>query len=156
MLSFRKILSFRSPIIHRLEYIDIVIDEKVLLLLTWDFEKKYSVSIPSIGKVYCNKSGAVIVKIPSHIHTVLVLVRNGWRKRKIQIQLAKVKLDSVTASMLIQQFQPFVMLQFQIAKPFVSKQIVGMELPAIAYRISNITVMSTNISFKDHNLSYHN
>lgn len=156
MVSFRKILSFRRPVIHRVEYIDIVIEDKVLLALEWDFKNKYSVSIPTIRKTYHSSSGAVIVKIPSHKEAVLVVIRNGWRRETFRIQLAKLKLDKTTASMLIRQFKPFDMPELQVRKPVVGGNIAGTELPPISYKRSSLYLSSNTISFKKRSISINN
>jgi hypothetical protein len=109
MISWRNLLDLRPPVIYKLEHLDIVIEEKILLLITWQFKRRYPLSIQGHKKKYRQKEEAVIVKLPAQLEQVKIIIGAGWRKRKVILHLKKVKLDEETRQYIIQQFKPFSM-----------------------------------------------
>jgi hypothetical protein len=114
MSLFKHLLSFKKPSLKNFDYIDIVIEDKMLLLLTWEFVRGYRLSIPSLRKSYYNPNSSVILKIPSQINEIKIIISSFWRKRQYTVRLKKVRLDTETAKYLIQQFKPMPITDLRI------------------------------------------
>src|SRR5690349_4990238 len=109
MALFRQLFHLRKPTISRLDYLDIVIQDKMLFLISWQFPRKYRLKISKHHKTYFSASGSVVVKLPPYTKSIHLTVSSVWRKTKITVPLKKVALDPQTAKWLIQQFNPMLM-----------------------------------------------
>jgi hypothetical protein len=106
---FLQVFNFRPPRIYNIDILDVVIEQHVLLLVSWEFKRKYCIHIKGIKKTYRSQHGSVVVKLPSTADNVQVTVRNFWRKRRFVTSLAKQKIDGPTAAALIQQLNPMLL-----------------------------------------------
>ena len=109
MSFIRNFFNFRKPIVSRLEYIDIVIQDKMLLLLSWEFPRRFWLRVSAPHKRYFSISGSVVLKIPKATTRIHVTVSNWWKKVHYTVELKKLSLDAITAKWLIHQLNPMQM-----------------------------------------------
>lgn len=105
--------------IYHLEYIDIVVQDKMLFLITWHFKKAYRLSLPQLKTSFRKKAGAFVLKIPDSVQTLDIRISNLWTKKKFRVGLKKHILDNVSAKQLIRQLNPFLMPDFLLREPSV-------------------------------------
>ena len=109
MLSITQLLNFRRPVIYHLDYLDVVVDDKKLLLISWKFRHCYTLSIPALKRRYVQKESAVVVKLTASTDKLVLCVSTFWRKRKYRIALQRVQLDEATSQLIIRHFKPLKM-----------------------------------------------
>lgn len=156
MKFFKKLLDFKKPTIINLDYLDIVLEDKRLFLLSWHFTRQYKLSIPSLKKKWNRQSGSVVFKIYNLNKPFKIVIASFLRKKIIIVNLKQLKLDPKTSASLIHQFYPFSMptslikeVKLNIAKPEI---ITPNE---IHNKYSHIVVHPFDVIIKDQNFNYH-
>jgi hypothetical protein len=104
---FRRLFDFHKPMIIDLEWIGLVVENKRLLLLCWQFGKDYRLSVPLLNKSWKGSSNAIVVKLPTFPEKLTVVIKSWWRRRTILIELKETALDPQSAATLIDAFRPF-------------------------------------------------
>lgn len=104
------IFQFRKPIFSELDFIDLIIDNKPLLLIVWKIKWATKVKIIPLNEKFKN-AGSFILKIPTDIEFIQIVAINLWRKNIREIQLKHTQLDDATSAFLIKQFQPLTTLE---------------------------------------------
>ena len=130
----RSLLSFRQPVVYNLDYLSIVIEDKILLMLTWKFKEKYVLSIPSLKRKYRRQESAVIIKVPSKAEVICVIISSFWRRRKFKVVLNRLKLDEETSRIIIRQFKPFQMPNMVLFPIIIKKQFAGIKTPILSLK----------------------
>lgn len=154
MSKLRYLFSLRAPVIYDLEYLDMVIQDKILLLISWHFKRPYLLSIPGLNKKYREKASAVIVKVPSHMEVVNIQISSAWRKKKITVVLRKWQLDEDTSQHIIQQFQPFRMPALTLPEIGIRDQELPSKSPIPLLKKYVLKVNSNQTNVKSDKLTY--
>jgi len=142
----KRALYFQKPVIYQLEYVDIVIAEKALFLVSWKFADKYKLSMPPLKKKYRSSRGSVVLKLPIHIDDIKLIVSTWWRKKEYTIHLKKIQLEPAIAEQLVQQFKPMAMLKLENANIGIIKKLSHTIIPVPANKISLPGVQLTHIA----------
>jgi hypothetical protein len=87
---------FRRPRVEFLDYIDVVVTQKPLLLISWTSKYPYLFEIPIVRKRYYTCSGSVLIKLPTGLETIEIIVRSLWRRRTYILHLKSFAIDSRT------------------------------------------------------------
>ncbi len=145
MSSLSKFFNFKAPVVYNLEHLDLVIEDKMLLLITWQFKGRYQLSIPTLKKKYRQRESAVLLKVPNHLNVVTIHVSTFWRKRKYKVVLKKLTLDEETSQFIIQQFKPFKMPVLNLAEIELKAQPSIMKLPIPTIYQPHLNIRSLNI-----------
>lgn len=150
----RFLFSFRKPVVYNLEHLDIVIENKPLLLLSWSCKRSYFISIKPLKRRYRNKELSVVLKVPTHIDHINVIISTIWRKRVFRIALRKLKLNQDTAQVLIHQFKPMKMPAVKQSEIQLRKlpKVIGTPLPVLRNR--NPVLKSSQIEMQSNKLVY--
>lgn len=101
---------FKQPVIYKLNYVDVLIKEKGLFLISWQFADNYKLSIGGIKKTYRFREGSVVLKMPQHVTELKLVISTWWRTKEYKIHLKKVQVDQAIANQLIQQLKPMPMI----------------------------------------------
>jgi hypothetical protein len=104
--AFRYFFLFRRPYFSQLDFIDLIIDNKAIFLIAWQIKRGHKIQIKPISKSHRRKEGALLLQIPSEIHSVEIIASNIWRKTRKTIYLKHTHFDDVSSSSLIKQFKP--------------------------------------------------
>lgn len=137
------------------DFIDIVLEKKSLLLLSWEFADPYYLRIKELNKSSTSKNGAIILKVPTHINKIKIIISTTWRKKTINIDLKKVTLTKEVSELLIQQLNPLIIPEimlkaFQITndlKPVITIPIVNYKNNSFQVKLKNIVLNSENIIY---------
>lgn len=141
MFFIRWLFDFRKPKILHLDFIDVVIADKMLLLLSWRLKRGHSLAIPVIGKKYSSRENAVVLKLPGHVDTVVITVSSFWRKTRYPLYLKKLKLDKGAADLLISRFRPFIMPSVSMKEVRTKKLEASVHLPVVTGHQRSLLVM---------------
>ncbi len=94
--TLRHLLDFRQPGFRHLDCIDLVLENKLLLLVSWDATHAGKIRIRPGKAVYRKSSGAAIIKLPAGTEAIDIILYNTWRSTKTSIHLKKVTVDQAT------------------------------------------------------------
>jgi hypothetical protein len=103
---FRYLVLFKKPSLSSLDYIDIIIEEKPVFLISWSAKNAYKVKLKPFNTTYWKKQVSLLLQTPPQLAFVELIVSNLWRDTKIKIELKHTKLDDKTASLLLKHFNP--------------------------------------------------
>lgn len=154
MSKLRYLFNFRAPVVYDLEHLDIVIEDKMLLLISWQFKRPYLLSIPSLKKKYRNQESAVVLKVPSHLDVISIYVSSGWRKKKYKVVLKKLSLDEGTSQYIIQQFQPFRMPELTLPEIIMKILPSIKKTPNPLLKKQKLELHSLNMNIKSEKFTY--
>lgn len=88
-----RLFDFRRPRIRELNCLELVLDNKRLLLVGWDAVPATGIRIRPGGARFRLSSGAAICKLPAGTTTVDILVQNVWRSKKERLSLKQLSVD---------------------------------------------------------------
>lgn len=128
-MRWKQLFSFRKPVIYHLDHLDLVIEDKMLLLLSWKFRHRYKISIPKLKKKYRSRKSAVVLKLPADIKKLEIIVSTFWRKRKFKVVLKKTKLTGEATQHLIRQFKPMKMPEVKVEEAKVNLNEASLNVP---------------------------
>jgi hypothetical protein len=154
MLFIKKLLDFSKPRFLKLDYIDIIIEEKTLFLVAWKSKRHHKVKIYPVNKIYYDHETAVVLKIPADTSEVTIILYSFWRKRKYRVFLKKVKLDKETAQHLITKFKPVEMLKLKTPVVNAVRTFRGMNLPVIVLKKQDFSINTPLIIINTDKLTY--
>jgi hypothetical protein len=78
----RRLFNFHRPRFRQLDCIDLVFENKLLLLLSWDIVYASKVCVRPGRTVYRKPTGAAVCKLPMGTDRVDIIVCNVWRSTK--------------------------------------------------------------------------
>lgn len=88
-----------------LDFIDLIIDDKPIFLISWKTENAHRLKIKSIKKSNYGPNGSVILRLPRKLDQLIIIVSNIWRKQVLHVQLMHTELDTTTASFLLKEIK---------------------------------------------------
>jgi hypothetical protein len=100
MKKIKRLFEFRRPHVQQLDCIDLVIENKIIFLVSWEFTHAWKLRLRPGKLKQRGSSGAFMATLPSGISTVHLIISNCWRSIEIPIQLKLVKLDKNNISLL--------------------------------------------------------
>lgn len=156
MLFIRKLFDFSKPKFLNLDYIDIVVEEKTLFLVSWKSERHHKIKISPLNKTYRHHETAIVLKVPTRTAELTITLHSLWRRRKYRVSLKKVKLDKETAQHLIMRFKPVEMLGLKTPDVNSVRTLRYANLPAIALQKYNFKVNTPSLSINADKLTYTN
>lgn len=89
----RLLFDFRQPHFRRLDCIDVVLEKKLLLLISWDTEHATKICIQPGKIIYRSATSAAICRLPQNTDTVDIILSNWWRSRKETFNLKRIEAD---------------------------------------------------------------
>lgn len=96
---FKKVwllFDFHQPGFRHLDCIDLVLENKSLLLISWDTVHATKICIRQSRVVYRQSSGAVVCSLPGNIGSVDIVLSNIWRSTTLSIRLKYITIDQET------------------------------------------------------------
>lgn len=100
MRKIKRLFDFRRPHVQELDCIDLVIENKIIFLLSWEFTHAWKLRLRPGKLKQKGASGAMMATLPPGITTVYLIVSNCWRSIEIPIHLKHLKLDEQNLSLL--------------------------------------------------------
>jgi hypothetical protein len=92
----RLLFDFHQPHFRHLDCIDLVLENKLLLLVSWDSIHASKICIHPGKIVYRNPTSAAICRLPANTDSVDIILRNVWRSKKMTFWLKRIALDQQT------------------------------------------------------------
>lgn len=92
----RLLFYFHQPRFRHLDCVDLVLETKLLLLISWETEHACKISIRPGKIVFRNAISAAVCQLPAGTNSVDIIIRNFWRYRKLSFRLKHLALDEQT------------------------------------------------------------
>ena len=103
----RYLFDFNRPRCRHLECIDLVLENKSLLLLSWDTIHAGKILVRPGKTSYRQSSGAAICTLPFGTNAVDIVIRNVWRSVKVTFPLRRIAIAQQTLQYLeLKKSQP--------------------------------------------------
>lgn len=96
IIRLKFLFDFHQPCFRQFYCIDLVLENKLLILLSWDAVHTSKVCIRPGKNIYRRSVSAAICKLPEGTKYVDVVLRNVWRSKKITVQLKGLLIDPQT------------------------------------------------------------
>lgn len=100
----KKLADFRQPQFRHLHYINIVVEAKSILLLTWHVTHTNKICIQPGKFIYRTAETAVLCNLPTGIDAIRITLYNCWRSRTVQLPLKPIPIDPETLRYLDDRF----------------------------------------------------
>jgi hypothetical protein len=156
MFFIRKLFDFNKPTFLNLDYIDIVLEEKTLFLVSWRSKKHHKVKISPLNKTYRNYETAVVLKIPASTKDLTITLHSFWRKCRYRVLLEKVKLDNETAQYLITNFKRVEVVRLKTFVVNAVRTFRDTNLPVIVLKRPDLKITTPYLSINTGKLTYSN
>lgn len=131
---------FKKPFVKRIESVDLVIEDKMLFMMSWEFAGHYKLKIPLVKKSYKARVGSVVIKIPPDTNYIYIKVKSWWRTSHYTFYLTRLKLDALTARQIIRKLKPFNELLLNIDPIHSGKYLYTVHLPTPAYTCPTLII----------------
>ncbi|RFM26557.1 hypothetical protein [Deminuibacter soli] len=92
----RWLSDFRKPRFASLDCIDLVVENRQLLLLSWDTVHAGKIRVSPGNIVYRKRNGAAVCSLPAGTACVTIKLSNVWRSVKTVLPLKHVHIDAQT------------------------------------------------------------
>ena len=92
----RQLFDFHQPQFRHLDCIDLVLENKLLLLLSWDIIHTSKICIHPGNIVYQTSTSAAVCRLPTGTDSVDIILHNVWRSKKISFKLKRIAVDRQT------------------------------------------------------------
>ncbi|MCF3110250.1 hypothetical protein LL912_15810 [Niabella sp. CC-SYL272] len=92
----RQYFNFRRPVFCHLDYMDLVLENKRLLLISWKTAYANRLYIRPGNHSDGRAAGAAVYQLPSGTSRVQIVLKNIWRSGKKVIDLKNIPLDPET------------------------------------------------------------
>lgn len=143
LYSFRTIIHFRKPAIVSIDYVPLLVQQKPILLLSWDFPHPYSLRLKPLNRTYHQAAGAYILRLEENAHEITLTVRSFWRRTSVQLKLVPVPATPMMLSLLERDLA--ISISLQIGKPLQTK--TAFEIRRPVYKLSPFHIKSTISAF---------
>jgi hypothetical protein len=100
----RQLVDFHQPRFRHLDCIDLVLENKLLFLLSWDVVHASKICIHPGKIVYRRSVSAAICRLPAGTESVDIILHNVWRSKKVSFRLKQITVDRQTLLLLDELF----------------------------------------------------
>ncbi len=142
-----RLFDLRRPRIRQLDCIQLVFDNKCLLLVGWDAVPATGVRIRPGHTRFHSSSGAAICKLPTGTTAVDILVQNVWRSQKKQLFLQQLTVNEAVFNYFDKNYTDGIQLAAGISNP-------GFKIPDVQPAYISVTIPTT-IQSSSYSLSFH-
>ena len=87
----RELFDFHQPRFSHFDCIDLVLENKLLLLLSWNTVHTYKLRICPGKHVFRQPAGAAICRLPFGTNTVDIILYNAWRSTRVTFPLKRIE-----------------------------------------------------------------
>jgi hypothetical protein len=154
MLFLRTLFDFSKPRFLNLDSIDIVVEDKLLFLVSWKAKRHHKIKIDRPRRTYHNHETAIILKLSPDTRGLTITLESFWRKNRYTFQPKKIKLDKETAQHLIRQFKPVEMLSLNIPIANSPKIFRDTNIPVVVLKNRSVTITAPFIYINTDKLTY--
>ena len=147
ILFLKYFFDFKRIEIQKLDFVDIIVNEKSLLLLSWKTSRRYFISIPALHMKYTSAFNSIVLKIPDGIDKIKLVISSSWRTRKLIITLKRVELSDKASIYIIKQLIPLKTPVVLLEKIIFPKKLLGIpNIPKPTCGRNTVSVISKDIS----------
>jgi hypothetical protein len=131
------LFDFRQPRIHHLECIDLVLENKLLLLVSWDTLHTSKIRIRPGKAVYRASSGAAVCRLPIAADSIDVILHNVWRSKRTSFRLKRIAVSQQTLRYLDEHYLEgltfsITRIQPNFTAPYLQIQKLQLQMPKSA------------------------
>ncbi|WP_300603886.1 hypothetical protein [Niabella sp.] len=123
----RQCFNFRRPVLCQLDYMDLVLENQLLLLISWETRHTYRICIRPGNRSDKRPAGAAVYTLPEGTHTVKIVLKNTWRSTKKVINLKPFSVDPQLRRYLDACFSNEPPFAVCVAPPAVIKTMIGLK-----------------------------
>jgi len=148
------LLCFKKPRFGVLEVIDLVIDDKPLLLIAWKLEYGIGIKMEVFSKKYFRSCGTSVLGYRERTNTLEIKAFNLWRTTKVKVSIKHTTLDQKSAKTFTQQLQPLSTINLKSRTPGVRVPNTLTKLfpvnthPLNIHVTKQLTLLSNRLKFK--------
>lgn len=99
----RWLFDFHQPRFRHIDCIDLVLENKLILLISWEAIHTSKICIRPGKIIYRTPISAAIFRLPAGTESVDIILHNFWRSRKLSFKLKRITVDRQT----FQYFEEF-------------------------------------------------
>ncbi|MBO9657417.1 MAG: hypothetical protein J7527_01195 [Chitinophagaceae bacterium] len=143
LYSFRTIIHFRKPATVSIDYVPLLIQQKPVLLLSWNFPHAYSLRLKPLKKTYHQASGAYILRLEQNCDLLTLIIKSFWRKTTLHLKLVPVPATPVMLRMLERDLA--ISVSLQMVKPVKTK--TGFEIRRPVHKLVSLNIQPTISTF---------
>ncbi|MBO9592518.1 MAG: hypothetical protein J7599_06365 [Niabella sp.] len=144
--------NFRRPVFRHLDYIDLILENKRLLLISWETMHTNRLYIRPGKHSDRRSSGAAVYTLRAGTNTVEIVLKNTWRSSKKGIDLKNLPLDPQMRRYLDAYFSNKSAFDIRLGLPALTNTTIRLK-PLRAPLLPNPQITGFSISF---NLSQFN
>ena len=123
--------------------------------MSWQFPNRYHLHITELNKSYTSKNGTIILKVPTHINKIGIIINTTWRKKTIKIDLKRVPLTKEVSELLIQQLNPLFIPDVMLKAFHINGHLKPtIKIPTTNYQNNSIQIKTKNIVLNSETLIY--
>lgn len=143
LYSFRTIIHFRKPATISIDYIPLLVQQKPVLLLSWNFPHAYSLRLKPVKRTYHQSSGAYILRLEENCEEVTLTIKSFWRRTRLELKLVPVPATPVMLSLLERDLA--ISISLHMVKPLQAK--TAFEIRRPVYKLPFFNIKSTISTF---------
>jgi hypothetical protein len=87
------LFTFSKPFFVSLEYVDVVVNQKAIFLLSWEIKKAHSIHIPELKFQSFQKHASAYLSVPEEISYITLKISNSWRSKIKTIKLQRTEMN---------------------------------------------------------------
>lgn len=80
------------PSFVKLAYVDFIIDNKAIFLISWQLHYSYQISIPELHFHSFKRDSSAYIPVPDNIEYITVKILNSWSYKKETIRLLRLEM----------------------------------------------------------------
>lgn len=92
----RQLFDFHQPSFLHLDIIDLVLENKLLVMLSWETAHASKICIQPGKFIYRTSTSAAVCTLPANTDTVGIILQNLWRSKKVSFVLKRIAVDQQT------------------------------------------------------------
>lgn len=100
----RQLFDFHQPRFLHLDCIDLVLENRSLLLLSWDTAHAVKIRLRPGKTTFWQSTGAAICSLPTGTDSVDIILYSVWRSTKTSFRLKRIAIDHQTLQYLDEHF----------------------------------------------------
>src|ERR1700754_392173 len=129
LMKLGQLSDFRQPRFSRLDCIDLVLENKSLLLLSWDIVHARKICIRPGTATYRQSTGAAICRLPTGTDSVDIILHSVWRSTKTSFRLKRIAIDQQTLQYLDEYFLAGLAVSVNHTQPAFPTAIIELKRP---------------------------
>lgn len=91
------ILTFSKPSFLSLEYVDFILEDDAIFLISWRLGKAYRIQIPQLNFQSFKKQASAYIAIPKQVNEITIRITNSWGSQTKEVKLLRAEISNQTS-----------------------------------------------------------